>query len=167
MFDLEKEVAAWSAAVYADRCGNAGTAGSIAELTDHLLCEIDQLKAARSTPGGSLLSDEQAFKIAIANLGGKRGLAAEYAQNRSLLAAIWAKVVRYERAQSIGLTREHRRLLAAHAILWAVLMAASSLALSGSGSKEGATWLLTGVWIPLWWASEQVLRRALRSRTGA
>lgn len=163
MFDLEKEVAAWSQAVHADRCRNAD---EVAELADHLLCEIEQLRAARSTAGRTQLSDEQAFKIAIATLGGKRGLTAEHAKNRSRIGALWAKVVRYERAQSAGLTREHSRLIAAHAILWAVLIAASALALSKSGAKDAATGLFT-VWIPLWFASELVLRRALRSRPRA
>ncbi len=158
MFDLDKEVTAWSRAVHADRCRNAD---EVAELADHLLCEIEQLKAGRSQ-----LSDERAFKIAIASLGGKRGLTAEHAKNRSRLGALWAKVVRYERAQSAGLTREHARLLAAHAILWAVLISASALALSKTGAKDAASWLLT-LWIPLWFAAEMVLRRALRSRTGA
>jgi hypothetical protein len=163
LFDLEKEVTTWSRDVHADRCRNAD---EVAELADHLLCEIEQLKASRSKSDRGPLSDEQAFKIAVANLGGRRGLTAEHAKNRSRVGALWAKVVRYERAQSAGLTREHGRLLAAHAILWAVLIATSALALSKAGAKDAASWLFT-VWIPLWFASEMVLRRALRSRTGA
>lgn len=151
MFDLEKEVAAWSEAVYADRCSRAA---GVAELSDHLYCEIDRGRA-------SGLSDEAAFRAAVARLGAAPALAAEHVKNRSLLQRACAAAMRYERS---GWKREDRSLLLAHAILWAALMLAYSLVAHRAMARDVAVWLLLGVLMPCWWASEQLLRRALRAK---
>jgi hypothetical protein len=57
---------------------------------------------------------------------------------------------------------EHRRLLLAHAVVWAALMIASALVLKTTTTPESFVWLLTLVFLPLSWASEQILRRAIR-----
>jgi hypothetical protein len=156
MFDLEKEVAAWSEAVHAGRCSQAA---SVAELSDHLYCEIDRARA-----GG--LSDEQAFAAAVAKLGPAPELAAEHAKNRSLLQTGCAAAARYERSEPSG---KRRGLLVAHAIIWAVLTIASALVWkSAAPAASGAfEWLLIGVFVPSWLASEQILRRALRAKPRA
>jgi hypothetical protein len=145
MFDLEKEVETWSRAVHADRC-RAGE--SIAELSDHLLCEIEHGR-------GEGLSAEQAFKAAVMKLGSAPQLAAESAKNRSLLQVACAATRDTDSGSSSA-----RGLLQAHAILWAAVMVAS--ALLSMPAPMGYIWLLIGVLIPGWWASEQILRRALR-----
>lgn len=150
MFDLEREVAAWSEAVHAESCGNAAHA---AELSDHLHCEIERARAQG-------LSDEQAFKAAVAKLGAWPTLSAEEAKNRSLVGRGCALATRYQRSHAGG---ERRGLLVAHAMLWAALIAATALLSKGNALGVRA-WLLTGVMVPTWWASEQLLRRALRPR---
>jgi hypothetical protein len=150
MFDLEREVAAWSEAVYADDCRGAVSA---AELKDHLYCEIDRARAEG-------LSDEQAFAAAVARLGPAPKLASEHAKNRSLLKAVCAAVTRDERR----VPSDQRWLLVAHAILWAALVIATSLVLSKTATREASEWMLIVVLIPCWLASEQILKRALRRR---
>ncbi|HTQ81171.1 MAG TPA: hypothetical protein VMM92_14325 [Thermoanaerobaculia bacterium] len=150
MFDLEKEVAAWSEAVHAGRCGHAG---EVAELSDHLYCEIDRARATG-------LSDEQAFAAAVAKLGSRPELAAEHAKNRSLLQAGCAALLNGERS----LARGERRLLIAHGLLWAALMLVYSLVSVKLEVPRTSGWLLSCVLIPGWFASELLLRRALRMK---
>jgi hypothetical protein len=151
LFDLDQEVAAWSATVHAGRCRQAA---SVAELSDHLYCEIDRARAEG-------LSDEQAFAAAAAKLGPGPDLAAEHAKNRSLLGTACAAAARDERSEP---SRQRRWLLLAHAILWAVVILASSAALSKTAAPAAFGWMLSGVLVPIWWASEQILRRALRRK---
>jgi hypothetical protein len=147
MFDLNREVEAWSAAVYAERCQPAA---SVAELSDHLYCEIDLGRAAG-------LSDEEAFRTAVARLGSVSELSAENAKNRSAFGAACAVAAKLEGPFS----RQHRGLLLAHALLWATLIIASSVILK---KAEAAAWMSIAILIPLWWASEQLLRRAVVTR---
>lgn len=151
MFDLEKEVAAWCEAVHADGCRNAA---SVAELRDHLYCEIDRARAEG-------LSNELAFAAAVTKLGPRPELTAEHAKNRSLLRTGCAMAARYERSGSSG---EHRGLLIAHSILWASVMVATSMLMSKPTVSDASGWLLLGVLVPSWWGSEQILRRALRQK---
>lgn len=156
MFDLDKEVAAWSAAMHAGRCAQAA---GVAELSDHLYCEIERARA-----GG--LPDELAFAAAVAKLGPEPELAAELAKNRSVLEAGCVAAARYERAVP---SARHRGLLVAHAILWAAVIIAAALVMTKTAAPRAFGWLLMVVLVPSWWASEQILRRALRtqSRPGA
>ncbi|MCU1348966.1 MAG: hypothetical protein JWO56_1996, partial [Acidobacteria bacterium] len=78
MFDLDREVASWSAKVHAERCQPAA---GVAELTDHLYCEIDRGRARG-------LSDEEAFRAAIARVGSAPELTTEHAKNRSALGTV-------------------------------------------------------------------------------
>ncbi|HET9273191.1 MAG TPA: permease prefix domain 1-containing protein [Methyloceanibacter sp.] len=141
MFDLDKEIANWSAAVHAGRCRSEA---SVAELRDHLYCEIERARAEG-------LTEEQAFSAAVAKLGSAPELAAENAKNRSLLAAVCAA----ERPRG-----PQGKFLMAHGIVWAAVMIGSAL-LSIAGPM-GYVFLLTLVLVPSWFASEQILRRALR-----
>ena len=151
MFDLEKEVLAWSEAMQVEGCRKSA---SSEELVDHLYCEIDRARKAG-------LSDEEAFAGAVVKLGKKQDLSQEHAKNRSLFGTACAAVARYERASGDG---PGRQLLIAHAIVWAALMIALSAVLSKAAAPATQGWLLTGVMVPCWWASELVLRRALRGK---
>jgi hypothetical protein len=148
MFDLEREVAAWSAALHADRCGSAA---AVAEVVDHLYCEIDR---ARSEG----LSDEQAFRAAVSRLGARTELAGEAAKNRSLLARGCAAAMRYDRSVA---SAEQRWLFMAHALLWAALMLGTSLIISKSATSRTLGVMLTGALTSAWWVSQQILQRAL------
>ncbi len=154
MFDLEREVAAWSEAVHAGPCRRAG---SVAELADHLYCEIERARAEG-------LADEQAFAAAVAKLGNGPELAAEHAKNRSLLASGCALAARYDPPMG---GRGSRGLLVAHGIVWAALTVSAALLLSKYGAREAFNWLLIVGLVPSWLASEQILRRALRPRPAA
>jgi len=58
---------------------------------------------------------------------------------------------------------ERRWLLLAHAFLWATLTIAAAL-VSKAAAPTAFQWLLTIVLLPGWLASEQILRRALRTK---
>lgn len=154
MFDLEREVSAWSQAVHAGRCNPAASA---AELSDHLYCEIDRARA-----GG--MTEEQAFRAAVAALGSVPALAAEHAKNRSLLRTGCAVAARLGGSPPSG---ERRGILVAHALIWAALILGTSLLLSKSSTKDAFSLLLITILLPCWFASEQILRRALRSSPAA
>ncbi|MGH9421910.1 MAG: permease prefix domain 1-containing protein [Thermoanaerobaculia bacterium] len=154
MFDVDHEVTAWSAAVHAERCRPEAGA---AELSDHLHCEIDRARAEG-------LSDEEAFRIATSRLGSQREISRELDKNRTLLGSICRVAAKLDGAMT---NPHHRRLLMAHALIWAAVMIASELLFAKTGSRQISAWFLTGVLIPLWLASEQLLRRALRHRPAA
>lgn len=150
MFDLEKEIAAWSAKVHQGRCRPEA---EIAELQDHLHCEIERGR----TRG---LTEEAAFRAALVRLGEAPALAAEHAKNRSLLAAGCALAARLDRYDGPPLDRRQHRLVLAHAVVWASLILASSWLLSSSATPDKLALLLIGVQLPCWWACEQILRRS-------
>lgn len=153
MFDLDREVTTWSAAANAARCRPAA---GIAEMKDHLYCEIDRARAEG-------MPDEQAFRTAIARLGSATDLTAETAKNRSALGDACQVVARLDGPLP---SADHRRLLIVHALVWAALMIATSLVLKKTAGPEVSSWLLIGILIPLWLASDLVLRSVLRRRSG-
>ena len=129
MFDLDREIHAWSTRERARRCGRTP---AVAEMEDHLHCEIDRLRKEEG------LRVEEAFAAATAGL-----------------------------ARSIDLGGDRRAArgpLLAHAFIWAALILASAIVLH---DREGGTThglLLTLVLVPLWFASDQLLRRVMRLR---
>jgi hypothetical protein len=149
MFDLDREVTAWAASVHAERCRAAAGA---AELTDHLYCEIERGRAEG-------LSDEEAFHAAIARLGSASELTAEEAKNRSALGTVCQVAAKLD---GEGIRPHHRRALLGHALMWAALIIATSMVLSKTAVRDVYSFLLMAVFIPLWWASEQLLRSVLR-----
>jgi hypothetical protein len=152
LFDLDREVANWTAAVYAARCRpEAG----VDELTDHLYCEIDRAREEG-------LSEEDAFRAAVDRLGSVPELVAENAKNRSALGAVCEVVAKAERS----LAPEHRRVLNVHAFIWAVAMIVTS-ALVKRAVPNVTAWLLVTTLVPLWWASDQLVRHALRRRVAS
>lgn len=151
MFDLEKEVRLWIQAVHADPCRKAASA---AELSDHLYCEVERARAEG-------LTDEQAFATAVARIGAGPELQAELDKNRSLLATSCDAAARYEGLEQKG---RNRSILMAHAIVWASMILGMSLVVSKADAPEMLGWVLIGVMVPSWWASDLLLRRALRER---
>lgn len=150
MFDLEREVAKWSTAVHAERCHpEAG----VAELTDHLYCEIDRGR-------GEGLSDEAAFRAAVARLGSAPVLTAEHAKNRSAFGAVCRVAARLAGSP---VSPQHRGLLVGHSIVWAGLMIGLALLMTRTAAPPALGSLIGVFLIPLWWASEQILRTALRT----
>lgn len=152
MFDLDREVATWSASVHARRCTPETSA---AELADHLYCEIDRGRAAG-------LSDEEAFRAAISRLGSTEQLASEHEKNRPAVCQLAARL-----DHSSGTTAEERQILIANALIWASLMIAFSLVLSKSAVANTVSLTLMGLLAPLWWASDRLVRQALRQRANA
>ncbi len=154
MFDLEREVSAWSASVYAARC-ERGARAAADELADHLHCEIERFRAEG-------LGDAEAFAAAVGKLGAAPALAAESARERPWYRRVGASLARAERGVPPG---EPRRLLVAHALVWAAVLIAIALVLRDGGSKAATSYTLLFVLLPSWWGSEQILRRALRTRS--
>lgn len=154
MIDLDREVTAWSNAAAAAGCAGAERA---AELRDHLYSEIE---AARSRG----LSDEQAFAAAVAKLGTPAQLAAEHAKNRTALGVVCSAVSRDERLAGRGVPRA---VLRAHALTWAAVMVSLSFLMVRVGVRKDTAWVLSSVLIPLWYASELLVRRWLRHRPDA
>ncbi len=149
MFELDREVANWTSAAYADQCRRSD---SLAELRDHLYCEIEQGRATG-------LTDEHAFAAAVAKIGPGVRLAAEHAKNRSWLGRACATLERWDRWDSGG---GQRGLLVGHGILWAALTISLALFTRGS-SKDFGMWLIV-ILVPCWLGSEQILRQALKQR---
>ena len=83
MFNLEKEIDLWCHSI---RMSGWNRASQIAELKDHLYCEIEQF----SKDG---LSDEEAFKAATARLGDVTELSREHSKNRSVLSVVFEFLV--------------------------------------------------------------------------
>jgi hypothetical protein len=154
VFDLDREANAWIESVHSGRCRNAASA---AELRDHLDCEIDRARA-----GG--LSDEQAFAAAVARLGPADTLATELGKDRSLLAAGCAVAARLEGRDA---SDRFKGPLLAHALLWAGVVVATALLSPRSEGTKPIEFLILGILVPCWLASEQILRSVLRrSRAG-
>lgn len=58
-------------------------------------------------------------------------------------------------------TRKGRHIILMHSLLWAAVMLSSALIMAGSASDERFGYLLIVVLIPSWFASDQLLRRAI------
>ncbi len=80
MFILEREVQAWCRSVYP---GWRNRDARIAELADHLYCEIERLHADG-------LSEEEAFIAATGRMGDISLLIEEHAKNRGVVASIYS-----------------------------------------------------------------------------
>ena len=125
MFDLDREVEAWSQRTATRRCRRTPTAD---ELKDHLYCEIERLEKDGAPR-------EQAFTEASARLG--RAIDLE------------------------GPDRSARGPLLANAFLWAALILATALVLARRDGGDSLAFLLITVFVPLWFASDLLLRRTL------
>jgi len=151
MFDLNREVAKWTAAVHASGCRPSASA---TELRDHLYCEIE-----RSRADG--LSDEEAFHAAVARAGSIADLTAEHAKNRSLLGTVCRLSARVDDPR---LRREAGWLMIGNALVWATVLIVTAFLLKRHGSHGTAAWL--AIWFyPVWWTSQELLLILWRHRT--
>src|SRR5262245_26534455 len=126
MFDLQREIDAWSKKAYDGPC--RGRAASLDEWKDHVHCEIERLVAEGRTP-------EEAFRLATTRLGEaapvgcrrRSGVASNRA--RIALAIVWASVII---ATALLLTTDGRRETSSYLLLFALIPAwwSSDLVLS-------------------------------------
>lgn len=109
------------------------------ELKDHFHCEVERLQGEGRTA-------EEAFRETVAQL-----------ETNDTLGLIAPKY-----------TKGEQRMRQAHAVIWAVLMIATAAILRNSNADAGTgNYLLIVVFIPLWYAADQLLARALRKRREA
>jgi hypothetical protein len=151
MFDLDREVAAWSRDVHGGRC----SARAAAELTDHFYCEIEEGRARG-------LGDEEAFAAAAEKLGSRPDLVVENAKNRTWWQMTCAGSARADRTPP----RPARRAIIIHAIVWAGVMLAASLLAKRTAASDQASAIVLSLTIAGWILSEQALRYVLRARAG-
>lgn len=90
MFDLQREVEAWTEKAYAGPCH--AKAATLAEFQDHLYCEVERLEAEGQ-------SREEAFRMATATLGASAGETIGFREDRALRqgrianAILWAALI--------------------------------------------------------------------------
>ena len=152
MFDLNKEIRAWCRSALPDGCGD----DQLAELEDHLHCEIERLQ-------GEGLDETTAFDRATKRLGEARILMNEYSKNQSFVARLCALDRRLSGAENIrnpAVKKLAGRLVVGQSILWAAAMLATALLTRGS---ENAGYLVTVVFVPLWFASYLLINTTLKS----
>lgn len=77
MFNLDHEISAWCRSIYPNWWDRSAR---VAELADHLYCEVERLQAEG-------LSEEEAFVSATKRMGDVDALIVEHAKNRSFLLA--------------------------------------------------------------------------------
>ena len=148
MFNLDEEIDALSHRVYASRCRNAA---HMAELRDHLYCEIEQLRARG-------MSDEQAFAAARAKFGAGSAFARELAKNLTPAELLCEWAARYDRGIA---DPRWRSAFIVHGAVWALVILVAAIAIKHAHLSESWSWLFTAVMIPLWYASELLLRNVL------
>lgn len=151
MFDVNAAVDEWVHRALDEPCLGSRRA---AELADHLHCEIERSRAEGH-------SDEEAFRLATARLGEPGSLAHEMAKNRTVFARALAPLAREDRRWQ----GRARTLLLVHAFAWAAALVACAAWLSASGADASTRWSVMGTSVPLWWASDLVVKRALGART--
>lgn len=146
MFDLDSEVAAWSAQV-AQRCGHEE---DIAELEDHLRSAFERL-SAEGMPA------ERAFELAVRRMGDVAEINAEYEKNRSLLSRLHGSLLSWGRQPTRGHSGQRENGLA---IVFASLIIAASILLSSADiSGSAAAGYLLIVVVPLWLVSRRLAGR--------
>jgi hypothetical protein len=152
MFDLKDEVREWCRSALPDGCGD----DQLAELEDHLHCEIERLQ-------GEGLDQAAAFDRATKRLGEAKTIMNEYSKNQSFAARLCALDRRLSGAENIrnpAVRKLAGRLVLGHSILWAVAMLATALLTRGA---DNAGYLVTVVFVPLWFASYMLINTTLKS----
>lgn len=146
MFDLDEEIAKWSA-TFSGRCGRET---EVTELEDHLRSTFEVLSAEGIAP-------EIAFEVAVGKLGNAVDIRAEYEKNRSPLARFHSRLERWAGSGSGKVGRQQELGLA---VIFASLMIALSIVLADSGNGAGAAAVyLPFVIVPLWLASRALVSR--------
>lgn len=85
MFNLDREIQAWCRSIYPNWWEGSAR---VAELADHLYCEVERLQAEG-------LTAEEAFAHATKRMGDVNTLIVEHAKNRSFVLASCDNFVRY------------------------------------------------------------------------
>jgi len=153
MFQTEKEVRAWCASIVPDDCGQDR---HLDELEDHLLSEIERLRATG-------LGEEQAFNAAIKRMGEAKMLMSEYSKNRSFVSRLCALDRKLSGTGMITdptLRKQAKRLILGHAILWAAALVACTVLFLDS---ENVNTMSTLVIIPLWFASYLLITNTFKA----
>lgn len=146
MFDLDREIAAWSA-TFARRCGREA---DMAELEDHLRSAFGQLSAGGMVP-------ERAFELAVSRMGDVADIDAEYEKNRSPLARLHSRLARWDRSAARG--SDQRRETSLDVILASLILAVSIVLADADISGSTAAIYLIILIGPLWVASRTLVRR--------
>ena len=152
MSDLSDKIREWCRSALPDGCGD----DQIAELEDHLHCEIERLQ-------GEGLEENAAFDKATKRLGEAKTIMNEYSKNQSFAARLCALDRRLSRAENIhnpAIRKLAGRLIVGQSILWAAAMLATALLTRGS---ENAGYLVTVVFVPLWFVSYMLINTTLKS----
>ena len=123
MFNLELAIHQWCVQVLASHALNTE---KLAELKDHLYCEIEEQVAQGK-------SEQQAFNQAINSIGDAENLKAQFDINRSFFDKLCAKdygtLGEFYHDSEAGerLLKIHKKLQISQAILWAAALLASAL----------------------------------------
>ena len=153
MFDLKQQVRDWCRAAVPETCGDEA---QLAELEDHLYCEIERLE-------GTGLSQSDAFAQATKRMGEARMLTNEYAKNQTFAARLCAldrRLSGVDRIEDPKLKKKASRLLIGNSLLWAAAMIATALL---SRDSANAGYLVPGVFVPLWFGSFLLINTTLAS----
>lgn len=156
MSELDHKVDAWCEQIHVDRCWYRSK-DSVAELKDHLYSEIERLQAEQG------MDDEAAFAAATARLGDMRDLEREFSKNRGWLGRLSRNLAMSE----CGISKKERTMRRVNALIWAALILASAIVLNTADASDAYSFLLIAIFIPLWFASDQVVRRAMRKQSPA
>lgn len=143
MIDLQQEVSAWCRSILPEGCDSQE---QLAELEDHLMCEIERLEETG-------LPRQEAFEQATRRMGKASMIMNEYSKNQSFVARLCAldrKLSGAERLTDPKLRKTARRLLVGNSLLWAAAMIATALL---SSEADDAGRLVPLVFVPLWFAS--------------
>jgi|GEM_PF-3577669 len=151
MFDLEREVQAWCARIHR---GGRDRGERMAELADHLYCQIDRLLAEGH-------DEEEAFRIATSRMGEPADLAREHAKNLTgwpkARAILFALCTCRARALDDLLTDKARaRWIIGVSLFFAGAMLVSSWLMRGMEMGQTGTYVL----LAIWWVPYSVLLAA-------
>ncbi len=142
MFNLNQSVDNWCKTIGKNRCRQKG---NIDELKDHLYCEIEALVSDE-------INEEQAFYLAIEQVGDIEALRGEYQKNRT----VFEKLNSNQQAEMFDeiiagsekmTTKFLKKLVIGNAVLWATAMLATAIVLRGSEEGQTVLILLIGLWV--------------------
>lgn len=144
MFQLDHEIKSWCASVVLSRYGNRTR---MAELEDHLYCEINALAEQG-------IAEQEAFLIATKKMGNSDDLSTEYAKNHGLLLTLFGN-----KKGELETDKKPAIKPIIHALIFAALMIISALLMSGSEYKDTVTNSL----ILIWWISFSITHRTMKT----
>lgn len=155
MNELDRKIADWCERIHVDRCWYRSS-NRVEELKDHLFSEIEHHMA-------SGMDEDAAFEAATLKLGNINDLEREFSKNRGWLGRLSRNIAMSE----CGVTKKERKMRMANSMIWAVLMVASALVFRSIDADVDKVfgYLLVLIFIPLWTASDQLMRRALRKNS--